>query len=324
MLRRMLALLDRHWFAPASLRDLALVRIIAFASQTMVFLWYPVTLREQLRQATDAPDLYEPLLILRLLLAPFGQLGDTPPSAGFLIGVYAVAIVAGVLATIGLFSRPAMLVTTAANAILQAHHYSYGEFHHAEALMIIALGVLAVGPSANVWSVDAVRRRRRTGLPAAETSVFARWPLRLIQWMIALSYLSAASAKLSNGGLAWFNGHTMTFHYLTIALEKDRFVPAYMATLPPELHIAPSVIAWLVEATFLVAILVPRLAWVVVAGGAILHLTVFATMGITFLQNILLYSVFLESLRLYAPRLLFRRGRYSSPLTEPVPGGSRA
>jgi hypothetical protein len=318
MLRRVLALLDRHWFAPASLRDLAVVRIVVFASQTLVFLWYPVTLRDQLLQTTGATDLYQPLLILRVLLAPFGQLGETPPSAMFLIDVYVVAIVAGVLATIGLFSRVSMLAATAANVLLQAHHYSYGEFHHAEALMMIALGVLAVGPSAEVWSVDAVRRRRRSGRPLPEMSVFARWPLRLIQWMLALIYLSAAWAKLGNGGLAWFNGHTMTVHYVAIAIEKDRAVPAYFATLPPKLHIAPSVIAWLVEATFFVAILVPRLAWVLVVGGATLHLAVFATMGITFLQNILLYSVFLESLRIHAPFALVRRGRRGSPLAEPV------
>jgi len=318
MLRRLQAALDRHWFAPASLRDLAFVRIVAFASQTLVFLWYPVTLREQLLQTTGSPDLYEPLLILRVLLAPFGQLGEAPPSAMFLIAVYVVAIVAGVLATIGLFSRGAMLAATAANVLLQAHHYSYGEFHHAEALMMIALGALAIGPSAAVWSVDAVRRRRRNGRPLPEMSVFARWPLRLIQWTIALIYLSAAWAKLSNGGLAWFNGYTMTFHYVAVAIETNRAAPAYMATLPPELHIAPSVIAWLLEAAFFVAILVPRLAWVLVVGGATLHLAVFATMGITFLQNILLYSVFVESLRIHAPFALFRRGRRGSPLAEPV------
>ena len=181
MLRRAQALLDHHWFAPASLRDLAFVRIVAFASETLVFLWYPVTLQQQLLQTTDAPDLYQPLLILRVLLAPFGQLGETPPSDMFLIGVYVVATVAGVLATIGLFSRGAMLAATAASALQHAHHYSYREFHHAEALMVIALGVLALGPSAAVWSVDAVRRRRRSGRPLPEMSVFARWPLRLIQ-----------------------------------------------------------------------------------------------------------------------------------------------
>ena len=136
--------------------------------------------------------------------------------------------------------------------------------------------------------------------------------------MIALSYLSAAWSKLGNGGLAWFNGHTMTFHYVTVAIQDYRAAAAYMATLPPALHIAPSVIAWLVEATFFVAILVPRLAWFLVVGGVTLHLAVFVTMGITFLQNILLYSVFLESLRSHAPFALFRRRRRGSPLAEAV------
>jgi hypothetical protein len=306
MLRRAAAALDRHWFGPAQLTDLALVRIVAFGSQTLIFLWYPDgrfrSVSEQLLQTTAGAPLYEPLPILRVLLMPFAQLGDTPPSATFLLGVFAVAVVAGALATIGLFARVAMLAAAAATALIVAHHYSYQEFHHAEALMVIALGVIALSPSAAVWSVDAAFRHRRTGEAAADTSIFARWPLRLVQWMIALTYLSAAAAKLSNGGLAWFNGHTMTYHYLWLALHTGREVPAYLATLPPAIHIAPSMIVWLVEATFWIAILAPRFAWIFVVAGAALHLSVFATMGIAFFQTMLLYTVFAESLRLYAPR----------------------
>jgi hypothetical protein len=306
MLRRVVAALDRHWFAPALFSDLALVRILAFGSQTLVFLWYPAgglrSVSEELLLTTAGAPLYYPLPILRVLLAPFGQLSHTPPSATFLLGVFAVAVVAGVLATIGLFARVAMLAAAAANGLIVAHHYSYQEFHHAEALMAIALGVLALSPSAAVWSVDAAVRRWRTREALAETSVFARWPLRLMQWIMALTYLSAATAKLRYGGLAWFNGHTMTYHYLSIAIETGREAPAYLATFPPALHVAPSMVAWLVEATFWVAILAPRFAWILVVAGAGLHLAVFASMGIAFFQNILLYSVFAESLRLYAPR----------------------
>jgi hypothetical protein len=241
--------------------------------------------------------LYDPLPALRVLLLPFGHIADAPPSATFLVGVFAVAVIAGALATIGLFARVAMLAATAANAIIVAHHYSYGEYHHAEALMIIALGVLALGPSSTVWSVDAVLRRRRTGQGQSDTSIFARWPLRLMQWMIALSYLSAAKAKLGVGGLAWFNGHTMTYHYLNVAINRDHDIAAYFATLPPTMHVAPSVAAWLIEASFFVAILAPRFAWIFILVGAGMHLAVFATMGIAFFQTILLYSVFVESLR---------------------------
>ena len=300
MVNRLIAALDHHWFAPALLKDVALVRILAFGSQTLIFLWYPDarfrSVHEQLLQTTAGAPLYEPLPMLRLLLAPFGQPGDTPPTAAFLEGVFAVAFVAGLLATIGLFARATMLAAAAANALIVAHHYSYGEYHHAEALMIVALGVLALSPSASAWSVDATLRRRRTGTPASETSTFARWPLRLMQWLIALTYASAAMSKLMSGGPAWFNGHTMTFYYLLVALATDREAPAYMATLPPAMHVLPSLLAWLVEATFFLSILTPRLAPIILILGASMHLTVYATMGIAFFQTILLYSVFVVTM----------------------------
>lgn len=314
-MRRMLVALDCHWFAPASLRGLALVRILAFGSQTLVFLWFPDgrvrSVAEQLLQATAGAPQYVPLPALRLLLLPFGRLAHGPPSTAFLTATFAVAVVAGAMATVGLFARAAMLAAAAANLLIVAHHYSYGEYHHAEALMLIALGVLALGPSAAVWSVDAAWRRRRTGeVPPAE-SAFARWPLRSIQWTIALTYLSAAGAKLANGGLAWFNGYTMTYHYLTVALSTNRQAAAAMAALPPAWHIAPAAAGWLLEALFFVAILVPRAAWIFLLAGLGLHLGVYATMELAFFQTMVLYCVFAESLRLYGPRWLRPRGRPS-------------
>lgn len=315
MIAAALQALDRHWFAPGRLSDLALVRIIAFGSQTGIFLWYPDarvrSLPEQLLQTSAGAHLYDPLPLLRIMLWPFGQLSAGPPEPAFLTTVYVIAVAAGALATIGLFARPAMLAAAAAHALIVAHHYSYGEYHHAEALMIIALGVLALGPSAQVWSVDAARRRRRTGSPNPALSEFARWPLRVVQWLLALSYLSAAMSKLVTSRLSWFNGHTMTFYYTAVALATDREAPAHMATLPPALHILPSIIAWVVEAVFFVAILKPRYTWVVLLFGALLHLTVYATMGIAFFQTLLLYSVFVEHLRLTAgtPRDWLKRRR---------------
>lgn len=309
--RRALAALDRHWFAPASLRDLAIVRILTFGSQTLVFLWLPIgrarSLGEQLHQASAGGERYAPVVALRALLLPFGQLGAEPPSAEFLTATYGAAIVAGLLATVGLWARPAMLVAAAANLLLVAHHYSYGEYHHAEALMLIALGVLALGPSAAVWSVDAWRRQRRTGVARSDVSPFARWPLRLIQWVIALSYLSAAGAKLATGGLAWFNGYSMAFHYLVLGASGQHEVAALLATLPPRWHILPSVFGWAVEAFFFVAILWPRTAWLFVLGGVALHLGIYVAMGIAFFQTMLLYCVFIESLRRFGPRDLCRR-----------------
>jgi hypothetical protein len=191
--------------------------------------------------------------------------------------------------------------------------------------MVSALNVLAVAPSAEVWSLDAVRRRR-AGQPAPQdASAFARWPLRLLQWVIALTYLSAAGSKLANGRVQWFNGYTMMHHFLTAGMQPGRDVALFLAALPPWVHIVPSIVAFAFELTFVVAVLVPRTAWAYVLIGAAFHLAVYVGMGIAFFQTILLYAVFVESLRLYWPAVLrlprtraaLRARRRASP---PLPG----
>lgn len=331
MVTRLLAALDRHWFAPGSLRDLALVRILVFGSQTLVFLFFPVgRLRPpgaHVHLATVGAELYQPMLALRLLLLPVGGWDGGPPSPAMLGAAYGAALVAGVLATIGLLARPAMLVAAAANLLLVAHYHAYGEYHHHEALMMIALWVLALAPSAAVWSVDAARRRRR-GAPAApagaDASPLARWPLRLMQWVIALTYLSAALSKLQVGGLAWFNGYTMSYHLAHAGLRRGAELAVAVAALPPGLHLVPSAVAFLFEALFFVAIVRPRLAWPVLLVGAAFHLSVYATMRIAFFQTLVLYCVFVEALRLHRPawlRLPPGPARRPPPAMEGAPAG---
>jgi hypothetical protein len=307
-MRRLLARLDRHWFAPASLRELALVRILVFGGQTLFFILLPNSyyrpLTRHIELASSTTLSYEPIAVLRLLLLPLGSWGQVRPGAELLWAAFAVAFLAGLLATVGLFSRVAMIAAALANTLIVAHWYSYGDHHHAEALMVIALNVLALSPCAAVWSLDAVRRRR-AGRPAPpDASVFARWPLRLMQWTIALTYLSAAGSKFMIGGLQWFNGYTMMYHYLFLGLTPGHDRALYMATLPPWLHVVPSVFTFVFELTFFVAILVPRTVWWYVLAGIAFHLAIYLTMGIGFFQTMLLYVVFIESLRRHAPRAL--------------------
>jgi len=309
-IRRVLAALDRHWFAPASLRDLALVRILAFGTQLV---WFRPGLDYGLHLAQADRSLYAPLPLLKLVLLPWGPWGEARPGALFLTVVWGVAVAAGVLATIGLWSRLAMPAAAIANALLVAHQYSYAEFHHPEALMIIALGVLSLAPSGKVWSVDALRRRRgRSGPEAIEASpdagpgqsVFARWPLRLMQWMLALTYLSAATAKLRNGGIAWVNGYTLAYYFAGDGLWQGAELAAELAKLPPRLWVVPSIGALVFELTFTLAILLPRTTWLYVLAGTGMHLAIYAVQRAPFFQTIVLYAVFAESLRLYWPRFL--------------------
>lgn len=305
------AALDRHWFAPASLRELAVVRILSFGTQTLFFMHWQ-SLQEHMRQTRDPAALYQPVALLRLLLLPFGHWAEPHPTPELLKAVWTVAIVAGILATIGLFARPAMLFAAYSQTVLITHWYSYGEYHHPEALITVLMILLSVSPSADVWSVDAWikshgMRSSQRYLPQASQSIFARWPLRLMQWLIALMYLSATASKLYHGGLHWMNGYTLCYHFLSEGLAWNRKIAMFMASLPPWLDVAPSVFTIVFEASFGIAILLPRTAWLYVFGGTIFHILIWLTQGPAFFPTVVIYSVFAESIRRHFPWPLRRR-----------------
>lgn len=98
---RLWALWANYWFRPGSLFDLAVVRILAVGFQVF---WLVAVVHERLRDAADWPDsLYDPLLILQLLVWPVGW--DYRPPVEVLEVIYWVTVVAGVLALIGLKTK---------------------------------------------------------------------------------------------------------------------------------------------------------------------------------------------------------------------------
>ena len=307
-MRRLLLALDRHWFAPASLGDLALVRIVAVGGQLLFFL---PRLSYQLQLAQADPGLYKPLYPLKVLLLPLGGWGVRPDPM-FLRAVWLAAIVSGVLAVVGRYTRPSLLVFAAANTILQAHEYSYGELHHAQAPMIIALWVLAVSPAGKAWSLDdlvlriatATRSLRFAPRTAGEyVSPYARWPIRLIQWLLVLVYLSAGLEKLTIGKLEWYNGYTLAYYLLQDGVRYELGPSLFLAGHPKFLSIV-SFGAAAFELTFAAAVLLPRVAWVYVLGGTLLHLSIYGLQRAPFFQFVALYIVFLEPIRTHLPAWL--------------------
>jgi hypothetical protein len=65
------ARLDRYWFAPARLRDLAYMRIAIVLVLLLGILW-PGALDEQLLRTSLPAEWFEPLPALKLLMLPFG------------------------------------------------------------------------------------------------------------------------------------------------------------------------------------------------------------------------------------------------------------
>ena len=304
-MKRLLRTLHDYWFAPASLRDLAIARIVLVGSQLFLFMG-TMDIDYQVWLAKSDSLAFRALPTLKVLMAPFGW--GVRPEPMFLQVVWYAGIITGLMALIGWYARPSLLLFAAINTLIIAHVYSYGEGHHREAIMIIALWGIALAPSARALSVDAVRERIRFARPgltfaphtaADDLSPYARWPLLLVQWMFVLIYLSAATSKLRFGGLDWLNGYTLAYYAAHDGITRDAPLGVWVAG---HLTIARllSVGALLFELTFVLA-LIPRLAWIYVAAGFAVHLGIWFTQKAPFFQYLFVYVVFIESLRRWGP-----------------------
>ena len=244
----------------------------------------------------------------------------------FLRGLWLVTTVAGVLATVGFFTRTSLLTFGLGNVILIAHRYSYGELHHPEALYCIAIVLIALSPAGRCYSVDSwigKRSRNPEGWGPDAKMDTAMWALRLVQCLLGLAYFSAGSGKLLYGGLAWMNGATMQTIVLT---DYVRFgMPAGLWLVESFwLSVAGSVTTILVEVSFFLAVFVPPMRKYILMAGVGLHVGIYVTMAAPFFIWMAMYAVFVdfESLRRWVVLRNQARHRQAPPLREaPLAGG---
>ena len=288
-----------YWFEPAPLVNLAVCRIVVAGFQ---LLWLATrTDYARLAQEASYPDfLYDPLPVLHLLVWPVGW--TYRPGLEVLEAAFTVALISGALAVIGLFTRASLALFTLASVFLHAYAYSFGDFHHPEGVIVISLALLTLAPSGEVLSLD--RRLGRwfggdggTGSAAdgrellSATSEYARWPLRVIAWLMALVYLSAAASKIHPAGLEWMNGTTLQYYLIQDGLRWDSALGIWFG----EQHGLSTALSWLTvlfEGTFVLVLVAPALALIYVPLGAALHLGIYVTMKAPFFGWVALYCVF--------------------------------
>jgi hypothetical protein len=251
----------------------------------------------------DASD-YLPLPALKVLMLPFGPWGIRPEPM-FLRAVWLLAVVSGITSLLGLYTKLSLLAFAATSTLLTAHSYSYGEYHHPEALLTIAFWTLVFCPSGSALSLDNVRTRLRVTTygkrfvplrTVSRESEMAGWPLRLIQWCLALGYFSAGISKLINGGLAWFNGYTLAKYIGTDAVERGSAVGVWFAS-QISLLIVLAILTVVIELTFFFGILFPTLTLLYVFLGTGMHVGIYLLQRAPFPQLVVLYVVFIETFR---------------------------
>ena len=303
-----MALLRRwnaYWFRPAPLVNLAICRIVVVASQLFLLVFTGYNSNRFVQLAALPDSLYRPLPVLRPLLWPFGW--SYRPSFETIFVTHWITVAAGVLALIGLRTNSALFVFAAGNIFMQAYFYSFGDFHHPEALMMITLSILALSPAGRVLSIDDLRfrlrlnvRKRRFDVSSIldEVSGFARWPLLLIGWMYALVYLSAAASKLRVAGFDWMNGYTLQYYLLEDGLRWGSDVGVWLGR-HHTLVFALSWVTILFEGTFFLVLISPRLVGLYIPMGVALHAGIYVAMRAPFFAFMVIYTVFVPWVRIF-------------------------
>ncbi len=251
--------------------------------------WFYPDLGEHLNLLRKNQEFIEPQLITRVLTAIFPRDAIFNPSAFTLLywGTFAI----GILALIGLFTRVSLLLFAAGTWIFVAHLFSYGDRHHTEALFAIFLMLLALAPSGERLSVDALLRGRAG--EDAGTSELVFWPLKLIHVLLALTYFTAGAAKMLHSGLEWVNGYTLQGHTFADALSRGHPIGVWLAQ-QHTLAVLLSVFTIVFELFFWVSLFVPS-RWVplFLFSALMFQVGLYVSAGYDFFQHIVLLVLLL-------------------------------
>ncbi len=302
---------NAYWFPTTPLLHLAICRIVAVGAQ---LLWFFPDLEEHRNLLVKNAEFIEPQLIVRVISAVVPrELLFTP---GGFTGLYWITMAAGVAALVGFFTRASLLVFALGTWIFVAHLFSYGDRHHTEALFCIFLLLLALAPSGERLSVDAlIRGRRRVGEVTAGPpgmSDMAIWPLKVLHVLFALTYFTAGMSKLVHSGFRWLNGYTLQGHTFGDAIERGHPIGVWLAQ-QHEIAVALSVFTILLEVFFFVSLFLPRQAPLFILAALAFQVGLYVTAGYDFFQHIILLILLLFFLR---PEWW---QRWSQPLPHPHP-----
>jgi hypothetical protein len=290
-MRRWVDRWNAYWFPTTPTLHLAICRIVAVAAQLF---WFFPNLEAHQNLLVKNPEFIEPQLLIRAIAAIVPREVFFTPDAFAVL--YRVTMVAGVAALVGLFTRTSLLVFALGTWIFVAHLFSYGDRHHTEALFCIFLMLLALAPSGERLSVDALIGRRRR--PATEASSApgmsdtAIWPLKVAHVLLAMTYFSTGMSKLLHSGLRWLNGYTLQAHTLGDALERGHPLGVWLAQ-QHNLAVALSIFTILLEVFFFVSLFLPRLAPLFFLAALGFQVGLYLAAGYDFFQHMVLLTLLL-------------------------------
>jgi hypothetical protein len=268
---------NRFWFAPEGPSNLGLCRAIFYGLLLLLYLFDDVS-----SWSTVSDAFWFPITLFKWAHLPV--LGTGPLFA--LDVVWKLALLA---CAVGLATRPASLVAFALGLYRLGLPHNYGKVHHFDAMIVLALGVLAFARIGDAWSLD--RRLARRRAPIAASGEY-RWPVRAVWVILALTFFSAGVSKLRHGGIAWVTSEHMSIllnqHAYQVAAEDPLLADLglYLSRYPAicSLLALTTVIA---EAGYPLALFFPRARWIFPPAMCAALIGIRLLMGPTFPQFLL-------------------------------------
>lgn len=272
---------DAYWFPEETPLYLCMSRIMVVGIQLLFFL---PSLTKHFGLLDKNPHFIDPQVIISAIARVFPR--DAYFTHANFTALYWIMVVAGILALVGLFTRPSVFVFALLCGFFVAHEYSYGDRHHTEALWTIFIMCLAFSPSGARLSVDALLRRRG-GTAEPDTTDSAMWPLKFAHVLLAMTYFSTGASKIIAGGLTWMNGYTLQWYTFGDAMRRGYPFGVWLAQ-QHNLAIALSIFTVCFELFFFVSLLVPRAAPLFFLNAILFHIGLYFAAGHDFFQHIAL------------------------------------
>lgn len=294
-----------YWFAPSPLLDLAVVRIVCCSATILYCFVYHDYFAVVAERFILHDTMFRPIFLLKVLHAPLGWgysgnagvdglgIWAVRPGETFVQAITYVFLISGVTSAFGFLSRISLALFAFSFFYIQGYIYSFGDFHHPEAAMLVMVTALALSPAGGVMSIDNwLRRRRFKANDLLALSDQAGWAIKMMMWFFALMYFSAFVAKLSIGGINWMNGYTLQFFLIQDGLRHGRDIAVWAA----QFHWLILLGQWAVmafQATFFLEVIFPKLRWLYIPVGFSLHVTIYVLQGAPFFTWMALYSIFI-------------------------------
>jgi hypothetical protein len=191
----------RFWFTPVAAFNLGVSRALFFGCLFLIYVGEDFS-----QWSTVSSAYWIPIpLFTALHLEPLG--------AATLQSLQLIWRAALVFSALGILSRASMTVAFALGLYLLGLPHNFGQTYHFDALLVIAMGILACSRAGDAFSVDAWLSDPAAPAVSSEYT----WPIRAIWVAMSLVFFAAGLAKLRYGGIEWVTSQNMSI-LLTRAL----------------------------------------------------------------------------------------------------------